>query len=106
MYSTTIIKNEVLNFDLTHNIKNSLPISTIKELDNYKKNTDTFHQWENYFDLLQYKVLSSSRFELSKIALIDEGIHNRIKDTARKATSFHHWMHLVKIGRASCRERV
>src|SRR5699024_10775205 len=97
--SAESIRQEVLNFGLTQNVKNSLPISTIKELDNYKKNTDTFHQWENYFDLLQYKVLSSSRFELSKIALIDEGIHNRIKDTARKATSFHHWMHLVKTKR-------
>lgn len=97
--SATSIRKEVLNSGLTQNVKNSLPISTIKELDSYKKNTDTFHQWENYFDLLQYKVLSSSRFELSKIALIDEGIHNRIKDTARKATSFHHWMHLVKTKR-------
>src|SRR5699024_11291111 len=58
--SATSIRKEVLNFGLTQNVKNSLPISTIKELDNYKKNTDTFHQWENYFDLLQYKVLSSS----------------------------------------------
>src|SRR5699024_11321784 len=63
---------------------------------NYKKDIDTFHKLEIYFDLLNYNVLSSSSFELSKIELIDEGIHNRIKDTALKATSFHHWMHLVK----------
>src|SRR5699024_10092297 len=100
--------NNILGFSYTKEIlSNNLPIElyTFKRTNNayhyeiFKNNTDTFHQWENYFDLLQYKVLSSSRFELSKIALIDEGIHNRIKDTARKATSFHHWMHLVKTKR-------
>src|SRR5699024_6834457 len=41
--SETSIRMVVLNFGLTQIVKNSLPISTIKELDNYKKNTDTFH---------------------------------------------------------------
>src|SRR5699024_7310674 len=57
------IKNEMnaeYAKDIVRQGNHRLPISTIKELDNYKKNTDTFHQWENYFDLLQYKVLSSS----------------------------------------------
>jgi len=97
--SATSIRKEILNHGLTQRVRNSLPSSTIEELTTYKKTAHIFHNWEKYFDILQYKVLSSSRADLSKIALVDEGIHNRIKDTAQAAESFNHWMQLIKTKR-------
>lgn len=97
--SATSIRKEILKYGLTQNVKSSLPFSTVHELNTYKKTADTFHDWENYFELLQYKVISSSRSDLSKIALVDEGLHNRIKDTAQAAESFKHWMQLIKTKR-------
>ncbi len=97
--SATSIRKEILNDGLTQSVINSLPASTVQELNTYKETAHIFHDWENYFGLLQYKVLSSSRSDLSKIALVDEGIHNRIKDTAQTAKSFDHWMQLIKTKR-------
>lgn len=97
--SATSIRKEILKSSFTQNVKTSLPSSMIDELINYQKKAHTFHNWENYFDILQYKVLSSKRQDLSEIALVEEGIHNRIKDTAQKAESFEHWMQLVKTKR-------
>ena len=97
--SATSIRKEIFLNGFTQSAKNSLPASMINELEKYHEKANRFHNWECYFELLQYKVLSSTRFELSKIALIDEGLHNRIKDTAQKAESFQHWMELVKTKR-------
>ena len=97
--SATSIRKEILTNGMTQNVKASLPPETIHELNVYKHLANTYHVWENYFELLQYKVLSSSRSDLSRIALVDEGLHNRIKDTAQAAESFNHWMHLIKTKR-------
>ncbi len=97
--SATSIRKEIITNGMTQTVKSSLPNETIHEFNVYKQLANTYHIWENYFDLLQYKVLSSSRSDLSKIALVDEGLHNRIKDTAQVAESFNHWMRLVKTKR-------
>lgn len=97
--SATSIRKEIIANGLTQNVKTSLPLETIHELNIYNQLANKYHHWENYFELLRYKVLSSSRLFLSKIALVDEGLHNRIKDSAQAAESFNHWMQLVKTKR-------
>lgn len=97
--SATSIRHEILENGITDKVISAIPLSMIDELNSFYLKTNSFIDWENYFPLLQYKVLSTSRTALSQIALVDEGIHNRIKDTAQDAQSFHHWMTLIKTKR-------
>lgn len=97
--SATSIRREILENGITEKVTSTLPLSMNNELNSFYLKTNTFIDWESYFSLLQYKVLSTSRTTLSKIALVDEGIHNRIKDSAQHAKSFHHWMTLIKTKR-------
>lgn len=97
--SATSVRETILNSGINNDVEMALPNETVKMLNSYKKKSKTYHYWEKYFNLLNYQVTSASREQLSNIALVDEGLHNRIKDTASQATSFEEWMHLIKTKR-------
>lgn len=84
---------------ISQSVYNAVPAHTIKQLQLYKKQSQLWHQWELYFPLLQYRVLTMTITELSHIHDIDEGLENRIKDTAKHATSFNDWMRRIKTKR-------
>ncbi|WP_456275602.1 nucleotidyltransferase [Bacillus sp. AK128] len=80
-------------------VKGYFPETTYSGLLRYKKEFKQFHQWEDYFQLLKYKVLSSSVDELENIYEMEEGLHNRIVSKIKYTTSFIEFMEALKTKR-------
>ncbi|MBM7571719.1 nucleotidyltransferase [Aquibacillus albus] len=98
--SATSIRKELLEKGyLSDKAKNALPPSTQLELEYYYQKASLWHYWEHYFPLLQYRVQTMSEDELRAIQGVEEGLENRIKATANKATSFDEWMTRLKTKR-------
>jgi predicted nucleotidyltransferase len=77
-------------------INRYIPSATHEILEHYKKEFGGYHRWENYWPLLQYKIMSSSPSQLREIYEIEEGIENRIIESAKAALSFEDFMNRVK----------
>ncbi|RIW36301.1 nucleotidyltransferase [Bacillus salacetis] len=80
-------------------VRSFIPPSTFEELEAYQDTYGVFHDWEHYFPLLKYKILSSSPEQLSGIYEIEEGIENRFKSAAYSSSSFQEFMVTVKTKR-------
>src|SRR5699024_3859423 len=96
--SATSIRKQLLNEqDLSVNkVSSSMPKATLNQLHKYKEDTGIWHDWERYFHLVYYRVLSTTPKELAFIYGIDEGIDNRIIKTYKNATSFNDWTKTIK----------
>lgn len=97
--SATSIRKALLTDKQTKDITHTLPKSTIKQLNEYKATTTIWHHWELYFPLLHYKVMTMESEQLATIFGVDEGLENRIKQTARHAHSFSDWLDKIKTKR-------
>ena len=99
--SATSIRNEVFSQKqiLTPKIEATLPSSTIEQLHAYKEKAATLHNWENYFQVLNYRVQTMSALELQKIKGVDEGLENRVKRTAKTAKDINSWIEAIKTKR-------
>ncbi|MEH7882887.1 nucleotidyltransferase [Bacillus sp. JJ1609] len=80
-------------------IKSLVPYSTFEQLSEYKENFGGFHSWENYWPLLQYKLLQSSPSEIREFYEVEEGLENRLLTVAPIARSFHEFMEVIKTKR-------
>lgn len=80
-------------------IANYIPASTLYWLKSYYNEYQLFHQWENYFTLLKYKLLTSTPKELSMIYEVEEGIENRLLSYIKEATTFYEFMEQIKTKR-------
>ncbi|MBM7692380.1 putative nucleotidyltransferase [Peribacillus deserti] len=80
-------------------IRNQVPASTAEELTRYFNQFKTFHNWELYWPLLQYRIISSPSVELAKIYEVEEGLENRFKAAAETSVSFLEFMETVKTKR-------
>lgn len=58
-----------------------------------------FHDWEKYWPLLKYKIMSSSTDELEAIYEAEEGIQYRMKENVLEASSFNEFVSKVKTKR-------
>jgi len=98
--SATSIRKQLLEENkLNSDIEAAIPPETIEQLYNYKNLAGMWHQWELYFPLLYYRVMTMSEEELTEILGMDEGIEHRIKRTAKKANSLYEWIELIKTKR-------
>jgi len=98
--SATSIRQQLFNYQsITEKIKHSLPEPSINTIENYRNEASIWHSWENYYPFLKYRVLTMSSEQLAAIHHVDEGLENRIVKTAKRATSFEHWMQLMKTKR-------
>ncbi|WP_246940243.1 nucleotidyltransferase [Bacillus pinisoli] len=97
--SATSIRKALFTKGQLHEIDSYVPDSTFTELANYKNQFHKFHQWEDYFHLLKYKVLTSSSSELESIYEMEEGLEHRIISHMKKAKSFQEFMEGVKTKR-------
>ncbi|GAE24132.1 UPF0348 protein family [Halalkalibacter wakoensis JCM 9140] len=79
--------------------KHVMPEPSYQLLKNYQETYSLFHTWEEYYPLLQYKLLSTPVNELRSIYECEEGLEYRLKEASKKADSFHDWMNLVKTKR-------
>lgn len=80
-------------------IQSFIPESTYQLLTHYYQHNHTLHNWENYWPLLQYKLISSSVEELASIYEIEEGIEYRLKEATLRACSFEEFILKVKTKR-------
>ncbi|XJZ28391.1 nucleotidyltransferase [Bacillota bacterium Lsc_1132] len=86
-------------FSKNSKIDSFIPSNTNDLLKDYFHHYGQFHQWENYWPLLQFRLLQARPEELRKIYEVEEGIENRLLRTALHAGSFHEFMEKVKTKR-------
>src|SRR5699024_3082607 len=73
--SATSIRGEILERQqITERVYNTLPASTIQQLNDYYTKTTLWHTWEQYFPLLHYRVMTMSPEALREIHGVDEGL--------------------------------
>lgn len=97
--SATAIRKSLhqhLNLD---KIQPYIPETTLSELKDYRKVYGQFHQWEQYWPILQYRLMTMEPEELRQIYDMEEGIENRLKKAALSTDSFHAFMGAVKTKR-------
>jgi predicted nucleotidyltransferase len=86
-------------FSNKEDIDRFVPRSTkdllIKYIDDFKE----FHQWENYWPLLKYRILHAANSELKEIYEVEEGLENRFKNAASHSQSFQEFMQSIKTKR-------
>ncbi|GGJ86834.1 UPF0348 protein YlbM [Lentibacillus kapialis] len=97
--ATSIRKDLLSKGHISETAVDALPDVTIQQLHTYKKQAGIWHSWEDYFQLIHYRVMTMTKEELAAIHGVDEGLENRIKKTARSATSFYEWINKIKTKR-------
>ncbi|WP_182199057.1 nucleotidyltransferase [Paraliobacillus salinarum] len=98
--SATSIRNALFSSEeMSETMKETISQNSLNHLIHYKQKAGTWHTWDEYFSLLQYRVLTMSKEELKNIQGVDEGIENRIIRTAKEATTFSEWMQELKTKR-------
>jgi predicted nucleotidyltransferase len=97
--SATSIRKSILDKEQTSVVNETIPDATVQALETYKKSATIWHHWENYFPLLAYQVMTKTIQDLGMIHGVDEGLEYRIHETGHIATSFHHWLSLIKTKR-------
>jgi len=96
--SATGIRNTLETKPLTE-IEMAIPNSTYIELKHYMDTYGAFHRWHDYFQLLRYRVMTSSTAELENIYEAEEGLHHRLKKSIQEANNFVELMTLLKTKR-------
>lgn len=97
--SATSIRKSIFTSEGDHKIDSYLPSTSVDQLTQYQLEYGGFHRWENYWTILQYKLLSSSKEELKEIYEIEEGIENRMMECVKTSTSFEQFMTKLKTKR-------
>jgi predicted nucleotidyltransferase len=97
--SATSIRKNIFSNESGHKIDSYLPSTSVDQLTRYQLEYGGFHRWENYWTILQYKLLSSSKEELKDIYEIEEGIENRMMECVKISTSFEEFMTKLKTKR-------
>jgi predicted nucleotidyltransferase len=80
-------------------INQFIPEHTGRLLREYFNHYRTFHQWENYWEYLQFRLIQSSPEELREIYEVEEGLENRILAAAAESQSFKEFMEKIKTKR-------
>ncbi|MFP7296020.1 nucleotidyltransferase [Neobacillus niacini] len=80
-------------------IEQYVPEATSTLLKQYLKEYGNFHEWENYWNLLRFRLLHSSPKELREIYEVEEGIENRLITAALDSGTFKEFMQKVKTKR-------
>ncbi|MDF2556214.1 MAG: hypothetical protein K0R71_42 [Bacillales bacterium] len=86
-------------FENSKTLSEYVPDFVLKEMNTYFDSTGTYHNWENYWNLLKYKICSSTPEQLRRIYEVKEGIEYRLIEFASKSESFDEFMNNVKVKR-------
>jgi predicted nucleotidyltransferase len=76
-----------------------VPEQTKHLLKEYLQKYHRFHQWENYWNYLQFRLIHSSPGELREIYEMEEGLENRLQTAALETDNFHNFMQEIKTKR-------
>lgn len=98
--SATSIRKALFSTDQDYAaIEQYVPTATSHLLKEYLKHYGVFHEWENYWSLLQFRLLQSSHDDLKEIYEVEEGLEHRLKAAALEAASFLEFMQKIKTKR-------
>jgi len=97
--ATSIRKAIFSNEDGKTEIDQYVPLPTKQLLKEYHYQFHVFHQWENYWSFLQFRLLHCLPDELREIYEVEEGLENRLLAAALEAGSFQEFMQKVKTKR-------
>ncbi|MGG5253058.1 nucleotidyltransferase [Neobacillus sp. SM06] len=95
--SATSIRKAI--FSNGSKIDSFIPSYTKELLNSYLNEYGQLHQWEDYWPLLQFRLLQAAPAELRQIYEMEEGIENRLMKAASQAGSFQEFMEMVKTKR-------
>ncbi|MGG3562029.1 nucleotidyltransferase [Neobacillus rhizosphaerae] len=76
-----------------------VPMATKQLLEEYSHHFHLFHQWENYWSYLQFRLIHSNGEELREIYEMEEGLENRLQAAAIESESFQQFMQKIKTKR-------
>src|SRR5699024_2683407 len=93
--SATAIRKALLEKNDLSLIRNFVPTSTYKLLNE----ANHYHHWENYWPLLQYKIISTGTDQLNNMYEMEEGLEFRFKQAVETAYSFEQFIDTVKTKR-------
>jgi len=97
--ATSIRKAIFSKADEQNSISQYVPTPTNQLLLEYLEKYQVYHQWENYWDYLKFRLLTSSPNELRDIYEVEEGLEHRLLAAALKSGSFHEFMERIKTKR-------
>lgn len=80
-------------------IINYVPKETLQIMGHYEEQNGHLHNWESYFHLLKYTIMTMSEKDLLSIYEVEEGLENRIKKNILNAHSFQNFMEQIKTKR-------
>ncbi len=97
--ATSIRKAIFTENDRQTEIDQYVPEQTKLLLKDYLQQYQVFHQWENYWNYLQFRLIHSSSDELKEIYEMEEGLENRLLASALSTNNFHEFMQQIKTKR-------
>jgi predicted nucleotidyltransferase len=98
--SATSIRKAIFSKSEGHfEIEQLVPEPTKQLLTDYYQDYGIFHQWENYWSFLQFRLIHCSPTELRGIYEVEEGLENRLIAAALVSESFHEFMQKIKTKR-------
>ncbi|MFD1357425.1 nucleotidyltransferase [Fictibacillus halophilus] len=96
--SATAIREAVFSHDIEKAV-NYMPSFTFDILKEEKAYKGALMNWERFYPLLRYQLLSSSPSELNRFYEVEEGLENRMIDAMKDSDSFHSFMTRLKTKR-------
>ncbi|AGT31419.1 hypothetical protein M493_05605 [Geobacillus genomosp. 3] len=86
--SATSLRNALGQTGQLERIAAYIPSATAEQLRQYRLTYGRWHDWEMYFPLLKYRLLTATEEELRRIAGVEEGIEYRLKQKIAGAETF------------------
>jgi predicted nucleotidyltransferase len=97
--ATSIRKALFANKEENISIEQYVPTATSTLLKEYLAVYGHFHQWENYWNYLRFRLLQMSPEELREVYEVEEGIEHRLIAAALDSTNFKEFMQKIKTKR-------
>lgn len=97
--SATSIRKLIKEEGNLNRIRPYVPESTFTEMDGYYHTYGHFHDWEDYWPYLQYRLATMGEAELNQMYDIEEGLPYRLQKAAQTAESFQSFMEMAKTKR-------
>ncbi|MDP4161561.1 MAG: nucleotidyltransferase [Bacillota bacterium] len=97
--ATSIRKALFDSTDGQHSIRQFIPAQSAVLLEEYYRKYGLFHHWENYWQLLKYRLLQMTPDDLRSIYEMEEGLEHRFLKASLAAASFAEFMEQIKTKR-------
>lgn len=97
--SATSIRKLIREEGNLNRIRPYVPKSTFNKMEAYYETYGHYHDWEDYWPYLQYRLLTMDAEGMNQMYDIEEGLPNRLQKAAQSAESFQSFMEKVKTKR-------